>query len=228
MLLLGFFHEVCPDPLGRSHLDRFGTCMTAAGEATSLEFRRVQRPTQDLPVVHLEPEVPVRDLWRLEVDGLVERPVSWTAEEIRRWPAEERVWDLNCVWGWVRPACRWEGVPGAALIDAAGPLPEARFVMAEAAGGAPGRQATRLYASCLTIEEARRSLLAWRLDAEDLTPEHGGPLRLVTPPEKWGYKGVKWLARLTLTDKFSPGFWEEMVGNPVGDIPPDLLDNRLE
>jgi len=44
----------------------------------------------------------------------------------------------------------------------------------------------------------------------------------------WGYKGVKWVAKLTLIDHFAPGFWEEMVGNPEGIIPPELQENRFE
>lgn len=164
----------------------------------------------------------------LRLDGLVQKPLAWTPDQIKAMAPELRIWDLNCVWGWVRPACRWEGVLAAALIDAAGPAPEGRYVMAEAQGGGPGPQAPRIYASCLTLDEARRSLVAWSLDGQDLTPEHGGPLRLVPPPEKWGYKGVKWLAKLSVISSFTPGFWEEMVGNPVGDIPSELLDNRLE
>lgn len=189
-------------------------------------FRRVQRPTDDLPVVHLEAAIPDAEAWRLCVEGLVEEPHAWDAGEIRRLPSEERIWDLNCVWGWVRKSCRWEGVSAAKLIDAGRPAHNARYVMAEAAEGSSS--AGRKYASCLSLEEARRSLIAWRLDGEELKPEHGAPLRLVPPPEKWGYKGVKWLSGLRLIEDFSPGFWEEMVGNPVGDIPPDLLDNRFE
>ena len=68
----------------------------------------------------------------------------------------------------------------------------------------------------------------WRLDGADLTAEHGGPLRLVPPPTKWGYKGVKWVSRLTLIEEFTPGFWETLVGDPHGDIPQDVLDHLEE
>lgn len=133
---------------------------------------------------------------------------------------EERVWDLNCVWGWTRPRCRWQGIPAARLIDAAGPLPEASYVLVTAKDDH--------YKSCLTIERARSSLLAWRLDGEDLVPEHGWPLRLVAPPTKWAYKGVKWVNRLTVIDSFTPGFWEELVGDPHGDIPQEVLAHLEE
>ena len=141
-------------------------------------------------------------------------------DAIRAMASERRVWDLHCVWGWTRLGLVWEGVPAARVIDFAHPLPEARFVMVTAAGNG--------YTSCFPLNRARRSLLAWRLDGADLTPEHGGPLRLVPPPTKWGYKGVKWVGRLTLIEEFTPGLWESLVGDPHGDIPRDLLDHLDE
>jgi DMSO/TMAO reductase YedYZ molybdopterin-dependent catalytic subunit len=194
-------------------------------EQTSPALRsggRIQRRTNDMPVLHLEPEIPSSDAWQLQVDGLVAQPASWSLGDIQSMVAEKRTWDLNCVWGWTRPGCRWEGVPAGRLIEAASPLPEARFVMATAMGGH--------YNSCLTLNKARRCLLAWRLDGAPLKPEHGWPLRLVTPPTKWGYKGVKWITRLTLMAEFEPGFWEGLVGDPHGEVPAEILghlDERL-
>jgi DMSO/TMAO reductase YedYZ molybdopterin-dependent catalytic subunit len=180
------------------------------------EVRRVQRPLDDLPILHLEVEVPSRMDLAVAVDGLVETPATFPLEMIRSMPSIERVWDLHCVWGWSRAGCRWEGIPASTLLDASGPLPRARHVVARAIDGP--------YASCFTLEEARAGLLAWRLDGEELTPEHGGPLRLVAPPSKWGYKSVKWLGGFTLVEEFTPGFWEELVGNARGDVPAEMLD----
>jgi DMSO/TMAO reductase YedYZ molybdopterin-dependent catalytic subunit len=177
---------------------------------------RVQRPTDDLPVLHLEAEIP-SPAWDVVVDGLVAAPASWSVEAVAAMVTERRIWDLNCVWGWSRLRCVWDGVPAGRLIDAAQPLPEARFVMVSSVGGA--------YTSCFSLKRARRSLLASRLDGAELTPEHGGPLRLVPPPTKWAYKGVKWVSRLTLIEEFTPGFWEELVGDPHGDIPTTVLDH---
>ncbi len=178
---------------------------------------RVQRRTDELPILHIEPEIPSSPSWEVTVEGLVANASAWPFEEIQAMVAEKRIWDLNCVWGWTRPACRWEGIPAARLIDAARPSPQAAYVLATALDDH--------YSSCLTIERARRSLLAWRLDGAGLTPEHGGPLRLVPPPTKWGYKGVKWVSRLTLVQDFSPGLWEKLVGDVHGDIPQHVLDH---
>lgn len=184
------------------------------------EVRRVQRPTDEFPVVHLESDIPSPRAWRLAVEGLAHNQISWSLDELRTMQREDRTWDLHCVWGWTRAGLRWEGIPAARLLDAARPLPSATHVMA--------RQIEGPYASCLTMAEARASLLAWRVDGADLTPEHGGPLRLVAPPGKWAYKHVKWVGRLTLLSSFIPGFWEEMVGNPHGDMPPEMMDLRFE
>lgn len=177
---------------------------------------RVQRPTEDFPVLHLEAEIPTAP-WEVVVDGLVAKATSWPLDAVASMVSERRIWDLNCVWGWSRLRCVWDGVPAGRLIDAAQPLPEAKFVMVASTGGG--------YTSCFPLKRARRSLLAWRLDDVDLTPEHGGPLRLVPPPTKWAYKGVKWVSRLTLIEDFTPGFWENLVGDPQGDIPTEVLDH---
>src|SRR5579872_1757055 len=187
---------------------RHRTPPAAAGE-------RIQRPTSEFPVLHLEPAIPAAD-WEVVVDGMVTEPLTWPVSAVRSMVAERRTWDLHCVWGWSKLECLCEGIPAGRLIEAARPLPGAAYVMATAAGGG--------YASCLTVHRARRSLLAWRLDGEELGTEHGGPLRLVPPPTKWGYKGVKWISRLTLISEFAPGFWEDAVGDPHGDIPEDVID----
>jgi|SRR5947209_2526136 len=181
---------------------------------------RVQRQTYDHPVLHLEAEIPPASGWDLVVDGLVAAPAEWSIPALQAMSSEKRVWDLHCVWGWTRPACEWEGVPAGRLIDAAQPLSEARYVMARSVGNG--------YTSCFPLNRARRSLLAWRLDGVELAPEHGWPLRLVPPPTKWGYKGVKWVSRLTLIEDFEPGFWESLVGDPHGDIPQDVLNHADE
>jgi DMSO/TMAO reductase YedYZ molybdopterin-dependent catalytic subunit len=184
------------------------------------DVARVQRPTSDLPVVHLEDLIPSPSNWLFSIEGLVASPKAWTLDALRALPVEVRTWDLHCVWGWTRPSCRWEGVSVAHLLRLARPLPSATFAMA--------RQIEGPYASCFSMQEASDSMLAWRLDGEEIPPEHGGPLRFVPPPNKWGYKSVKWVGRLTLLETFIPGFWEEMVGNPRGDIPPEKLDLRFE
>jgi DMSO/TMAO reductase YedYZ molybdopterin-dependent catalytic subunit len=198
--------------MSRSTIGEHASGLPAAGS-------RVQGPTSDFPVLHLEGEIPEPG-WDVVVDGLVRTPVTLSEHAIRSMIFESRSWDLHCVSGWSKLECLWEGVPAARLIDAAHPQSEARCVMATAVGNG--------YSSCFTLHRARRSLLAWRLDGADLSPEHGGPLRFVAPPTKWGYKGVKWISRLTLIDEFTPGFREDQEDDPHGDIPDDVLHHVEE
>lgn len=186
----------------------------SAGRAAGAQ---VQRVTDDFPILHLEAEIPTSASWDVIVDGLVANPTVWSLDVIRGMVADRRVWDHHCVWGWTKRDCVWDGIPAARLIDAAGPAPEARYVMVTAMGNG--------YDSCYRLHRARRCLLAWDMDGSPLTPEHGGPLRLVPPPTKWGYKAVKWVSRLTLIRDFTPGFWEGLVGDPHGDVPLDLLEH---
>lgn len=124
--------------------------------------------------------------------------------------------DLHCVWGWSRPGSRWDGVHLNALVAQARPLSEARYVLVSARSSP--------YASCVTLEEARDGVFAWRVDERDLKPDRGWPLRFVTPAYKWAYKSVKWVERLTFLEDFRPGMWEERVGDPKGNVPWDVLE----
>lgn len=183
--------------------------------------RRVQRPTTDaLPALHLEASIPQPKEWRLSMEGLVGAQLSFPLHELQDLASEERVWDLHCVWGWSKQGCRWRGVPVSYLLDAVIPKPNAAYALVSAIEGR--------YASCLSMEEARESLIALWLDDEPLPPENGGPMRLVAPQNKWAYKGVKWVGSIMLLQSFTPGFWETLVGNPHGDIPPEMLDLRFE
>lgn len=194
--------------------------MSAPVKRAKKVVRMVQRPLDELPIVHLEPRVPLRQSWRVTIDGMVDEPVEFSLEQLRAIGREERTWDFHCVWGWSRPACRWEGVPVSRLLALAGPQPLGGYALAKAIEGP--------YASCFTITEISECLLAWSLDGETLSAEHGGPVRLVPPPRKWQYKGVKWLGAITVIQNFTPGFWEALVGKPHGDIPADMLDLEEE
>lgn len=181
---------------------------------------RLQRLVPDLPPVHLEAAVPADDPgWTLAVDGLVERPQELTLDALRALAEEagegELVTDHHCVWGWSRARCRWSGVSLGAVLERAGVRP----------GATTATVACRVapYAACLELSDARAGVLAWGLDGEPLRPDNGGPLRFQNPSWLWGYKGVKWAARVTVGDRYEPGFWEAKVADPEGRIPPVVL-----
>ena len=140
--------------------------------------------------------------WRLEIDGLVERPVSLTYDQLLALPRARQVSDFHCVTGWSVPKVRWAGVRFADLLALARPMQSAkaiRFVSME-----------NPYDDSLTLEQALlpNVMLAYELDGKPLSRPHGAPARVVIP-EMYGYKGVKWLTRMELVDHQPTGYWEE-------------------
>ena len=140
--------------------------------------------------------------WRLRIDGLVRTPVELTYADVRELPQAGQVSDFHCVTGWSVPGVRWQGVRFSDLLALADPQPPAEaltFVSSE-----------RPYADSLTLDQAlsRDAMLALEMDGRPLTREHGAPARLVMP-KMYGYKGVKWVERITLTRSPQVGFWEQ-------------------
>jgi len=160
-----------------------------------------QRLVKTWPVLHYGP-VPQFDgaNWDLEVSGLVEDPFTLSYEQLRAMPSTTVHADMHCVTGWSQLDNDWEGVSFRALMEMARPTAEAKWVIAHCAHG---------YTSNLSLEAMADDdvLVAWRKDGEDLTPDHGWPLRLVVP-KRYAWKSAKWLTGLELAAKNVRGFWE--------------------
>lgn len=140
--------------------------------------------------------------WRLRIDGLVERPVSMTHGQLLALPRVQQTSDFHCVTGWSVPGVHWTGVRFADLLAAARPLPSATALRFESA--------ETPYVDTLTLEQAMLgdTLLAYGMDGQPLTRDHGAPARVVIP-QMYGYKGVKWLQRIVVTDRVEPGYWQQ-------------------
>jgi hypothetical protein len=176
---------------------------------------RVQRIVDELRPVHLELAPPQRDEWVLALEGDVTYECEVSLADLERIGPEEREIDFHCVWGWSRQRARWTGVPVQRLLDLAMPGSQARYAMLRAYDSP--------YASCVPLADLCAGFLAFALDGEPLDPMNGGPLRWVQPHYMYGYKGVKWLASITLQNEFTPGFWEDAVGDAHGYIPDGTL-----
>lgn len=169
--------------------------------------------TAKWPVLHYG-EVPQVDPtsadWRLKVFGLCDAPYELSYEELRSLPATDVKCDIHCVTHWSRLDNTFTGVPARTLIERARPRPEARYVMCHAEAGFTVN--VPLEAFC-----ADDSLLAWAHDGEDLTPEHGWPLRGIVP-QLYFWKSCKWIRGIELRATDAPGFWEQngyhMHGDP--------------
>jgi DMSO/TMAO reductase YedYZ molybdopterin-dependent catalytic subunit len=147
--------------------------------------------------------VPAVDLatWDFQVSGLVERPVRWSWEEFKALPRVRVRSDIHCVTRWSRYDNVWEGVGVREVLKAASPRPEARFAIVRAEQGFT----TNLPLTELLADDA---LLADVHDGENLTPEHGWPLRLVVP-RRYFWKSAKWVRAIELAAADRPGFWEQ-------------------
>jgi DMSO/TMAO reductase YedYZ molybdopterin-dependent catalytic subunit len=130
--------------------------------------------------------------WRLTVDGLVERPSSFSLAELRGWPSHSQITLLACEEGWSYVA-QWTGVPLSSVLERVGARPVAKFVVYSSMQ--PDWQ------DAIDMADARhpQTCLAYGFNGGDLPVEFGGPLRMRVP-RQLGYKSVKFVNRLTLTD----------------------------
>ncbi|MEM6456319.1 MAG: molybdopterin-dependent oxidoreductase [Acidobacteriota bacterium] len=139
--------------------------------------------------------------WRLIVDGCVDRPLTLTFDDVLALPQRALEADIHCVTGWSHRAMRFEGTPLSLLLDRARPRDDARFVRFIA-------YSDRGHDTTLPLDLARADTwLVHRRNGAPLEPEHGGPLRTVTP-SRYFYKSLKWLHRIELRVDDPLGFWE--------------------
>lgn len=139
--------------------------------------------------------------YRLVLRGLVERPVTLTLADLKAMPQTGLTRDFQCVTGWRVPEVPWSGVLLSDLLDRVGVAPTARALRFTSFDGA--------YTESLTLPQARRRdmLVATHMLGAPVTRAHGGPVRLFAAP-MYGYKSLKWLDGIELTEKVIPGYWE--------------------
>jgi len=140
--------------------------------------------------------------YRLRVGGLVDEPLDLSFAELTSMPVTEVTRDFQCVTGWRVPDVQWVGVRLRDVLDRAGVQAEATAVRFVSFDGE--------YSESLTLDQARRDdvLVAYELEGEPLSSEHGGPARLYVAP-MYGYKSCKWLGAIELTARVEPGYWEQ-------------------
>lgn len=166
------------------------------------------------PVRSVEKSPPPFDkgTWRLTVAGLVEHPASFSLEDLKKIPLTRQTSDLDCVERWSVRKLNWEGLRLNNLIHLVKPLPEAQFVTFYCSG--------EVYSESLTMEQALADevLLAFAVDGQPLSPDHGAPLRLVVP-RFWGYKSAKWIERIEFSKTQHIGYWEQRGYDINGKVP---------
>ncbi len=145
--------------------------------------------------------------WRLSVDGMVDRPASFSLAQLKSYPSRSQITHLACEEGWSYIA-EWIGVPLFHVLDAVGIHPQARYVV---------------YVSIdpdwwdsIDMADAShpQTFLAYGMNGNELPVGNGGPLRMRVP-RQLGYKSVKFITHLTVTDSLK-GF-----GKGLGSAAPE-------
>jgi len=160
-----------------------------------------QHRTESFPVLSKgsAPRVE-REEWTLSVSGAVETPATFDWEAFTALGVESQRQDFHCVTGWSKFDCEFTGVPFTAVADHVGVDADAEHVMFSAADD---------YTTDLPLDDCRRdeTLLAFEFGGDPLPPDHGGPVRVVTP-HKYAYKGAKWVTGIEFLIDPERGFWE--------------------
>lgn len=191
---------------------RDGRLLTGeAPAATKPRLPPGQREVKNWPVLDLgiRPDVTSAN-WKLEVDGLVDAPLAWNFDTFLAQPQTTFTNDIHCVTQWSRFDNTWVGVTTRHLLSLVKPKPEARFVIQTSYDG----YTTNLPLADFADDDV---LLAHSWEGQDISNEHGGPVRLVLP-KLYFWKSAKWLTKLTFVAEDQPGFWEtrgyHMRGDP--------------
>ncbi|MBC7178616.1 MAG: protein-methionine-sulfoxide reductase catalytic subunit MsrP [Roseovarius sp.] len=161
--------------------------------------------------------------WSVTIDGLVDRPGAYDFDEIMaKMTIEERLYRFRCVeaWSMVVP---WNGFELADLLDLAGVQSAAKYVAFETVlrpDEMPGVRYPVLdwpYVEGLRLDEALHPLtiMATGIYGRDIPNQNGAPLRLVVP-WKYGFKSIKSVVRITLTDKEPPTSWNKANAGEYG------------
>ena len=167
-----------------------------------------QYVTTDFPVLSAGPteHVPL-DQWEFVVNDGASTLKRWNWKSFRDLPAEHVTTDIHCVTRWSKFGTSWEGISLDTLL--ADIKTDARYAMAHSYGG---------YRTNLPLEDLKnkQAWVVFRFDGHDLTPEHGGPARLLVP-HLYFWKSAKWVRGMTLMAEDGPGFWEANGYHIYGD-----------
>jgi DMSO/TMAO reductase YedYZ molybdopterin-dependent catalytic subunit len=181
-----------PAPQGEGPPNRHGMPKLPIGQTITKKW-----PVLDLGVA---PNV-TKSTWSLTVDGACRRPLTLGFAGLLALEQVEDTSDFHCVTTWSKMDVRWVGVRVSDVLGLAEPVTEAGFVMCHGFDG---------YSTNVSLEELLKPdvLLVHRAGGVDLPPEHGGPVRVVTP-QLYAWKGAKWVSRLELMTENRLGFWEQ-------------------
>ena len=184
-------------------------------EAISREFRANGSTNPDSAEYQAHVAAGFTD-WRLQIGGLVERPLNLSLAALRQAPARTQITRHDCVEGWSCIA-KWRGARLAPLLERAGVKPEARYVAFFCADTLElTLDGTGDYYETIDLLDAHhpQTILAYEMNDAPLTIAHGAPLRLRLE-RQLGYKMAKYVMRIELIEDFARlgrgrgGYWED-------------------
>lgn len=152
------------------------------------------------------------DVYTLTIDGLVEQPISLTYDEVLDNQKYTKVVTLHCVEGWSVDIL-WEGILIADLFEAVDIQESADTVIFHSEDG---------YSTALPLQTImdRQLMIAYKMNGVVLPPERGFPFQLVAE-DKLGYKWIKWITRIELSDDANyKGYWEQRGFDNEADVNP--------
>jgi hypothetical protein len=146
--------------------------------------------------------------WRLGVDGLVAHPSSFSIADLKAYPSRTQITQLTCEEGWSYIA-EWTGVPLSHVLNLVGVLPQAKYVFYFSLDSE--------WWDSIDMPEAwhPQTLLTYSMNGADLPVGHGAPLRLRLP-RQLGYRSLKYVHRITVTDNV------KNFGAGLGSVSPEL------
>jgi DMSO/TMAO reductase YedYZ molybdopterin-dependent catalytic subunit len=164
--------------------------------------------TEDFPVLSAgpTPRIPL-DSWQFEIVTEAGQRHTWSWDELMALPHEDVTVDIHCVTKWSKLGTQWRGVAIETLLSDVETA--ADYVMAHSFGG---------YSTNVPLEDLGegKAWVAYQYDGEPVTPEHGGPARLLVP-HLYFWKSAKWLRGLQMMMEDEPGFWETAGYHDYGD-----------
>jgi DMSO/TMAO reductase YedYZ molybdopterin-dependent catalytic subunit len=198
------------------------SCSNKVNELPSVEIREYEG--KDLSSVNDFRENSIKgpqyidtESYQLKITGLVENPSTYTYDEvIGNHELYKKVVTLNCVEGW-SVTILWEGVLVKDLIEEAKASTDAKVVIFHAYDG---------YTTSLPLDYIVNQdiIMAYKMNGVVLPPERGAPFQLVAE-SKWGYKWIKWITEIELSDNVNyRGYWESRGFSNEGNLDEGFLD----
>ncbi len=164
------------------------------------------------------PQYVNQDSFRLQIAGLVDHPKIYTYDEIISRESYKKVVTLNCVEGW-SVTILWEGISASDLIKEAGIDSTAKIAIFHAHDG---------YSTSFGLDYLLENdiMMAYKMNDVVLPPERGFPFQLVAE-SKWGYKWIKWITEIELSDNEKyRGYWESRGYSNEADLDESFFEAR--